>query len=102
MELVKVGALHCVRIRQKIVHYENDDKKIAAVVYEYQVDNDGTYGEIQFNLVEKTAKVLFFAENVSQDTKDITDQAIQSILRYYIEDMPKKALIALHTEPLTD
>ena len=51
LELVRLGQLHCVRFKQLSV--QREDKKITAAVYAYQVDNDGEWGEIQFDLKEK-------------------------------------------------
>ena len=95
-ELVKAGQLHCVEIRQKSVHRE--DKTITAAVYEYLVDNDGEWGEIQFDLVEKTAWVEEFAEKDLCDTWEITDYAINAVLEYDGENPPKKALIPIILE----
>ena len=95
-ELVKAGQLHCVEIRQKSVHRE--DKTITAAVYEYLVDNDGEWGEIQFDLVEKTARVEEFAEKDLCDTWEITDYAINAVLEYDGENPPKKALIPIILE----
>ncbi len=93
-ELVKARQLHCVEIRQKSVHREG--KTITAAVYEYLVDNDGEWGEIQFDLVERTAWVEEFAEKDLCDTWEITDYAIDAVLRCENEILPKKALIPIH------
>ena len=91
LELVRLGQLHCVRLKQISVLREG--KKITAAVYAYQVDNGGTWGEIQFDLEKKTAWVETFAENDPCDTWEITDAAIQTILSCETERIPKSILI---------
>lgn len=93
LELVKLGALHCVRLKQMSV--QREDKKITAAVYAYQVDNSGEWGEIQFDLEKGTAWVETFAENDPCDTWEITDAAIQSILGEKSEKLPKGKLIPM-------
>ena len=53
LHLVELGQLHYVRLKQKSV--QRKGKKITAAVYAYQVDNGGEWGEIQFDLVKKSA-----------------------------------------------
>ena len=91
LELVKLGQLHCVRLKQISVQHEG--KKITAAVYAYQVDNGGAWGEIQFDLEKGTAWVETFAENDPCDTWKITDAAIQAILDYSKEKLPKKIIV---------
>ena len=38
------------------------EQKIAAVVYLYQVDNDGEWGEIRFDFAAGTAEIVRLAE----------------------------------------
>ena len=78
LELVKLGQLHCVRLKQ--ISVQREGKKIAAAAYAYQVDNGGAWGEIQFDLEKGTAWVETFAENDPYDTWEITDAAIQEIV----------------------
>ena len=91
IEMVKQGVLHCVELRQKSVQREG--KTITAAVYEYRVDSDGAWGEIQFDLVEKTAWVETFAEKDLCDSWDITDCAIDSLLDCDCGKLPKKTLL---------
>ncbi len=88
LELVKLGQLHCVRLKQ--ISIRREGKKITATVYAYQVDNGGEWGEIQLDLKEKTALVEKFAENDPCDTWEITDVVIQAILSNSIEKLPRK------------
>ena len=66
---------------------------MTAAVYAYQVDNGGTWGEIQFDLEKGTALVESFAENDSCDTWEITDAAIQAIFSSEAGKIPKNVLI---------
>ena len=96
LELVRLGQLHCVRIRQESV--QRIGKKITAAVYAYQVDNDGEWGSIQFDLQEKTAWVETFAEHDLRDTWTVTDAAIQAVLESDNGKLPKKMLIPVDLE----
>ena len=98
LELVRLGQLHCVRIKQ--ISVRRADKKITAAVYAYQVDNGGDWGEIQFDLNEKTAWVETFAENDPCDTWEVTDAAIRVILANNIEKLPKSMLFSHAGEEL--
>ena len=98
LELVKLGQLHCIRLKQ--ISTQREGKKITAAVYAYQVDNDGDWGEIQFDLEKGTAWVETFAENDPCDTWEITDAAIQAILSCEKGNLPKSSLIPL--EPHND
>ena len=91
LELVKQGLLHCVRLKQ--IYTQREDKKITATVYAYQVDNDGEWGEIQFDLEKGTAWVETFAENDLNNTWYITDAAINFVLSCNTEKPPKRLLI---------
>ena len=91
LELVRLGQLHCVRLKQ--LSTQREGKKIIAAAYAYQVDNGGEWGEIQFDLEKKTTWVETFAENDPCDTWEITDAAIQAILSCETERMPKNILI---------
>ena len=91
LELVRLGQLHCVHLKQ--ISVQREDKKITAAAYAYQVDNDGAWGEIQFDLEKGTAWVETFAENDPCDTWEITDAAIQVILSCEAEKIPKNMLI---------
>lgn len=78
LELVKLGQIHCVRLKQ--ISTQCEGKKITAAVYAYQVDNGGEWGEIQFDLEKGTAWVEIFAGNDPYDTWEITDVAIRTVL----------------------
>lgn len=93
MELVKLGQLHCVRLKQ--LSTQQEGKKITAAAYAYQADNGGAWGEIQFDLEKGTAWVETFAENDPCDTWEITDAAIGAVLACNADKMPKKMLIPI-------
>ena len=93
LELVKLGQLHCVRLKQ--ISVQRKGKKITAACYTYQVDNGGEWGEIQFDLEKGTAWVETFAENDPCDTWEITDAAIHAILKCAHEKRPQSALIPI-------
>lgn len=58
--LVAEGALHAVRLKQ--VSKTKQKKKIAAAIYEYQVDCDGDWGELSLNFEAKTAEIIRLAD----------------------------------------
>ena len=93
LELVKLGQLHCVRLKQTSAQREG--KKTSAAVYAYQVDNGGEWGEIQFDLEKGTAWVETFAENDPCDTWEVTDAAIRVVLAKNIEKLPKSMLLPI-------
>ena len=90
LELVRLGQLHCVRLKQLSIQREG--KKITAATYAYQVDNGGEWGEIQFDLEKGMAWVETFAENDPCDTWEITDAAIRAVLSISKENPPTKLL----------
>ena len=93
LELVKLGQLHCVRLKQLSIQRKGN--KITAAGYAYQVDNSGDWGEIRFDLIEKTAWVETFAENDPCDTWEITDAAIHAALANNMEKLPKSMLLPI-------
>ena len=93
LELVKLGQLHCVRLKQ--LSTQREGKKITAAAYAYQVDNGGTWGEIHFDLKKGTAWVEEFAEKDPCDTWEITDAAIQAVLSCGTAKMPQNIMIPI-------
>lgn len=94
LELVRLGTLHCVRLKQ--LSTQKNGKKIIAAVYAYQVDNGGAWGEIQFDMINRTAWVERFAENDPCNTWDVTDAAIDRILDSNAEKLPGNMLFPLY------
>lgn len=58
--LVKDGALHAVHLKRKDITRKK--KEIATVIYLYQVDFDGEWGEIYFDFVNQVAEIRQLAE----------------------------------------
>ena len=94
LELVKLGQLHCIRLKQ--ISTQREGKKITAAVYAYQVDNSGDWGEIRFDLIKKTAWVETFAENDPYNTWKITDAALHSILDYSTHTLMQKGFVCIY------
>lgn len=100
LHLVELGQLHCVRLKQKSA--QRKGKKITAAVYAYQVDNVGEWGEIQFDLVEKSAWVEVFADNDPCDTWEITDCAINAVLECGEGKLPKRVFVPAARQALSE
>ena len=96
LNLVKLGQLHCVCLKQ--MSAQRAGKRTITAVYAYQVDNGGDWGEIQFNMEAGTAWEETFAENDLCDTLDVTDVAIRSVLECDRDKLPKKMLIPVLAE----
>ena len=92
LELVKLGQIHCMCLKQ--ISTQREGKKITAAVYAYQVDNDGEWGEIQFDLEKGTAWVETFAENDPCNTWEITDAVIHEVMGDVDDKFPKKKFIS--------
>ena len=60
LELLEGGAIHTVTLKQTDMRKKN--KKIAAAVYQYQVDNDGEWGELRFDFENGTAEIVGLAD----------------------------------------
>ncbi len=75
------------------ISVQHEGKKITAAAYAYQVDNDGAWGEIQFDLEKETAWVETFAENDPCDTWEVTEVAIRMVLSFGTGKKPKGILI---------
>ena len=93
LNLVKLGQLHCVRLKQ--ISAQRAGKIITGATYAYQVDNVGGWGEIQFNLEKGSAWVENFAENDLCDIWDITETAIQTVLACGRHTLLKKVFIPI-------
>ena len=60
LKLLESSVVHTVTLKQTERCKKN--KKIAAAVYQYQVDNDGEWGEIRFDFATGTAEIVRLAE----------------------------------------
>ena len=68
-------------------------KKIAAVIYRYQADCDGEWGEIQFDFVKRKAEILCLADWDTSRTNLYAKRVIDRILRTGGNDLPQKERI---------
>ena len=96
LELVRLGQLHCVRLKR--ISIQREGKKITATAYAYQVDNNGKWGEIQFDLEKGMAWVENFAENDPCNTWGVTDISIQTLLSYRMKKYPRLILFPINTD----
>lgn len=96
LQLVKLGQLHCVRLKQ--VSVQRESKRITAAVYAYQVNNGGGWGEIRFDLEEQVAQVETYAGNDLCGSWNMTDTVIQVVLACDRDKLPKKMLIPVLAE----
>lgn len=76
--LAEAGVLHMIRLKRQ--SQTKHKKKIAVVVYLYQVDNDGEWGEISFDFEAGTAEIIQLAEWDTTVSKKFAQKAIQYIL----------------------
>ncbi len=90
--LVAEGALHAVRLKQK--SKTKCKKKIAAAIYEYQVDCDGEWGEISLNFENDTAEIIRFADWDTIKSNRFANKAISYLLSCDDEKLPKETLVA--------
>ena len=90
--LVAEGALHAVRLKQK--SKTKHKKKIAAAIYEYQVDCDGEWGEISFDFENGRAEILRLADWDTVKTNRFANRAIAYLLSCENEKLPKETMVA--------
>ncbi len=90
--LVAEGALHAVRLKQKAKTKRK--KKIAAAIYEYQVDCDGEWGEISVDFESGTAKIIQLADWDTMKTNRFAKRAITYLLDCENEKLSKKTVIS--------
>ena len=60
LKLLESGLVHTVTLKQTECRKRN--KKITAVVYLYQADNNGEWGEIRFDFENGTAEIVKLAD----------------------------------------
>ena len=63
------------------------------MVYEYQADCDGKWGEIQFDFVSGTAEIILLAEWDTMVSKVFAERAVKYIRSCDIEYLPKMLLL---------
>ena len=75
----KRKALRTISLRQ--IEIQKTDERIAAAVYQYQVDNDGEWGEIRFDFATGTAEIVRLAEWDTIKSNIFARAAIQMCIR---------------------
>ena len=90
--LVEDNAICAVTIKRKKVIRRK--QKIAAAVYEYQADYDGEWGEIEMDFEMHTGKILYIAELDTTRSHKFANKAIEEILSFGLDDLPKQKTIA--------
>ena len=90
--LVVEGAIHAVRLKQKSKIKRK--KKIAAAIYEYQVDHDGEWGEISLDFENGTEEIIRLADWDTMITNRFANRAIEYLLSYENEKLPKETTVA--------
>ena len=85
---------HVIRVvDMKLEKMTRRKKKIAAVIYRYQADCDGEWGEIQFDFEKRKEEILRLADWDTSRTKLYAKKVIDRILRTGGNDLPKKERI---------
>ena len=82
----KRKALRTISLRQ--IEIQKTDERIAAAVYQYQVDNDGEWGEIRFDFATGTAEIVWLAEWDTIKSNIFARTAIR-----YIQSLPEVRLL---------
>ena len=90
--LVAEGALHAVRLKQ--VSKTKQKKKIAAAIYEYQVDCDGDWGEISLDFQNGKVEVMRLADWDTVKSNKFASRAIAYLLNCENEKLPKEIMVA--------
>ena len=85
-KLLESRLVHTVTLKQTECRKRN--KKIAAAVYLYQVDNDGEWGEIRFDFATGTAEIVWLAEWDTIKSNVFARTAIR-----YIQSLPEVRLL---------
>ena len=70
-------------------------QKIAAAIYLYQVDNDGEWGEIQFDFERSAAEIVRLAEWDTSRTHRFANRAAAYLLACGNGKLPKSDILAL-------
>ena len=85
LKLMESGLVHTMTLKQ--VKSTKKNKKIAAAVYLYQVDNDGEWGEIRFDFATGTAEIVRLAELDTVKSNIFARTTIR-----YIQSLPEAKL----------
>ena len=87
--------IHTVTLKQTECRKRN--KKIAAAVYEYLVDNDGEWGELRFDFENGTAEIVKLADWDTVKSNVFAKAAIQYV-RYLLRQASTKQVIVLYVK----
>ena len=93
LKLLESGLIHTVTLKQTECRKRN--KIIAAAVYLYQVDNDGEWGEIQFDFERSAAEIVRLAEWDTSRTHRFANRAAAYLLACGNGKLPKSDILAL-------
>jgi DNA-directed RNA polymerase specialized sigma subunit len=93
IQMMQDGNLHTISVKLK--HKPKSKKKIAAAVYEYQVDCDGDWGEIYFDFETGSHYIHRLADWDTTKTKPYAKRVIDFIWKQDSENLPKEKLIAV-------
>ena len=92
--------VHTVTLKQ--VKSTKKNKKIAAAVYLYQVDNDGEWGEIRFDFATGTAEIVRLAEWDTIKSNVFAKTAIRYIRSIPITKHLDLIRLTTHSSPAED
>ena len=73
------------------------EQKTAVIVYLYQADNDGEWGEIRFDFESSTAEIVKLADWDTVKSNVFAKAAIQYV-RYLLRQASAKHVIVLHVK----
>ena len=73
------------------------EQKTAVIVYLYQADNDGEWGEIRFDFESSTAEIVKLADWDTVKSNVFANAAIQYV-RYLLRQASAKQVIVLHVK----
>ena len=91
--LTEAGVIHMVRLKRQ--SQTRRKQKIAAAVYLYQVDNDGEWGEIQFDFERSATEIVRLAEWDTSRTHRFANRAAAYLLACGNGKLPKSDILAL-------
>ena len=91
LKLMESGLVHTMTLKQ--VKSTKKNKKIAAAVYLYQVDNDGEWGEIRFDFATGTAEIVRLAELDTVKSNIFARTAIRHIQSLPEAKLPSEAVV---------
>ena len=92
----KRKALRTISLRQ--IEIQKTDERIAAAVYQYQVDNDGEWGEIRFDFATGTAEIVRLAEWDTIKSNIFARAAIRHIHSLPEARLPKERVVTLDVD----